>query len=153
MAYRAPHAHATFESMAACPTCGGVRMQRARTRHDHARVIHARDASTCRVSMHAYAQMMTHVDTQAHAMSQIINAGAPTGEGEEGGRTTPNNMRGRGGGCACLRWWIPRLVRGSTVICAPSAPGCGGDLRAGMPEALFFFPKFRLRSVALTSLG
>ena len=25
---------------------------------------------------------------------------------------------GRGDGCACLRWWIPRLVRGSTVVCA-----------------------------------
>ena len=33
-----------------------------------------------------------------------------------------------GVGCACLPWWIPRLVRGCTVICAPSAPGCGRGL-------------------------
>ena len=58
-----------------------------------------------------------------------------------------------GVGCACLPWWIPRLVRGCTVICAPSAPGFGRGLLAAMAEALFFFPKSRLRSVALTSLG
>ena len=65
-------------------------MQRAR--HGHARVMHARDASTCRVRMHAYAQMMIHADTQAQAMSQIISAGAPTGEEEREGGNTPNNM-------------------------------------------------------------
>ena len=58
-----------------------------------------------------------------------------------------------GVGYACLPWWIPRLVRSCTVICAPSAPGYGRGLLTAMAEALFFFSKSRLRSVALTSLG
>ena len=44
----------------------------------------------------------------------------------------------------------------STVCALPSAhltPGCDRDLLTGMAEALFFSRKFRLRSVALTSLG
>ena len=57
---------------------------------------------------------------------------------------------GRGGGYACLRWWILRLVHGSTVICALLARGRG--LRVEMADCPFLFPKFRLRSVALTSL-
>ena len=43
--------------------------------------------------MHAYVQMMVHADTQAHAMAEIISAGAPAGEEEEReGGNTPNNM-------------------------------------------------------------
>ena len=48
----------------------------------------------------------------------------------------------RGVGCACLPWWIPRLVRAAvpcTVMCAPSAPGCGRGLLTEMAEAFFFF--------------
>ena len=51
-------------------------------------------------------------------------------------------------------WWILRLVRGCTVICAPSAPGCGtGLLAATAAETPFFFFQLPASVVALTLLG
>ena len=100
------------------------------TRHAAARVVHDHEgrAAAARAGRQGLVSAVTRMRMTVPDLYRAERRNAP----RPGGRRW-----GSGGGCACLRWWILRLVHGSTVICALLARGCG--LRVEMADALFFF--------------